>query len=56
MNMTFTTGRHSYYGKFNGRAQRKRSKVYAGIKVNFKKLSDAFKKIEYEQGKTTRNS
>lgn len=30
--MTFTNGSHSYYGRFNDRAKRSRSKIVKGIK------------------------
>ena len=39
---------HGYFGRNNGRGGRQRSKIYKGIKVSFKKLLLAFKKIEKE--------
>lgn len=42
-------GCHIYNGKFNGRGQRKRSKLYKGIKINFRKLKWAFKQIDNER-------
>jgi hypothetical protein len=42
-------GCHFYNGRINGRGQRTRSKLYKGIKVNFRKLSKIFKQIENER-------
>lgn len=46
--MTWSNGRHAYYGKDNGRGKRGMSKVMKGIKVDKKAITKAFKAIEYE--------
>lgn len=48
MNITWTTGKHSYKGKNNSRGKRQRSKILKGI--DYKKLAKAedFIKIEKE--------
>lgn len=48
MNTKFKGGRHAYYGKTNGSGKRKMSKIYKGIKLDFKSISVAFKNIEKE--------
>jgi hypothetical protein len=53
MNTSFTNGRHSYNGKYNSRSQRGISKITKGMKINSKKLFDAFKKIENEKRGTS---
>lgn len=45
----FTNGRHPYHGKYNSSGQRKRSKLYKGVKVNFRELGRAFEAIEQER-------
>lgn len=49
MNMTHTNGRHAYKGILNSRSQRNRSKIYKGIKINFKKLQKAFKQLDKQK-------
>lgn len=46
--MTWSNGRHAYYGKDNGRGKRGMSKVLKGIKVDKKAITKAFDAIEYE--------
>lgn len=47
--MTHTNGRHAYRGLLNSRSKRQRSKLYKGVKINFKKLEKAFKQLDAEQ-------
>lgn len=44
--MTWSNGKHAFYGKRNDRARRSRSKIIKGIK-NIARIED-FKKIEAE--------
>lgn len=46
MNTTHTNGRHAYRGLLNSRSKRQRSKLYKGLKINFKKLEKAFKQLD----------
>lgn len=42
-------GAHTYRGLLNSRSKRKRSKLYKGLKINFKKLEKAFKQLDEEK-------
>ena len=47
--MTWSNGRHNYYGKYNSRSQRRLSKMTAGLKIDKRGVSIAFKEIENEK-------
>lgn len=47
--MTWSNGRHAYYGKDNGRGKRGASKILKGMKINKKSLKRAYKKLEEEK-------
>lgn len=44
--MKWTGGKHNYYGKYNSSSKRKMSKIYRGLKVNFRELNKAFNVLE----------
>lgn len=48
-------GRHTYRGNTQEKAGRARSKLYSGVKVNFKKLGKAFLEIEAEEELARKN-
>jgi hypothetical protein len=49
--MKWSNGRHSYYGRTNGRGKRQRSKITKGLKINYRKLGVAFMRIGLEKQK-----
>lgn len=50
MKTTWSNGRHSYRGKLNSRSQRKSSKIYKGISINYQELEQALIRIKQEYG------
>lgn len=48
-NMKWTGGKHNYYGKYNSSSKRKMSKIYRGLKVNFRELNKAFNVLDGEK-------
>lgn len=44
-------GAHAYRGLLNSRSKRQRSKLYKGLKINFKKLEKAFKQLDENRSK-----
>lgn len=53
MNTTFTNGRHAYFGKYNSRHQRQKSKICKGLKIDFKKLRKIFDELDNEKRGTS---
>ena len=54
--MTWSNGKHAYYGKDNGRGKRQRSKIMKGMNINSRKLRAAFRLIEKEKQKSNERS
>jgi len=50
MKTTWSNGRHSYRGKLNSRSQRKSSKIYKGISINYQELEKALIRIKQDYG------
>lgn len=50
MNTKWSNGRHNYFGKYNSRSQRKSSKIYKGISINYQELEQALIRIKQEYG------
>lgn len=48
MKVAWNRGNHPYLGRQNGRGGRQRSKVFQGVKINFKMLRWALRQLEYE--------
>ena len=47
--MTWSNGKHAYYGKDNGRGKRQVSKIVKGLKIDHQKLRVAFAQVEREK-------
>ncbi len=47
--MTWSNGRHAYYGPQNGRGQRSASKILKGLKISKKETRQAFEELEKEK-------
>ncbi len=50
MNTKWSNGRHNYHGLRNSRSQRKSSKIYKGISINYQELEQALIRIKQEYG------